>query len=218
MRRIRDRRQLRAAQLTGGVRDRLRAVAAVTDTELLCEVVDHGQVRRVVVAHHDTRFGILNAASGKRLRIARGEPVHRAAVDLPIDRRRRVLRIPTFIGEVRRAEMADRVAPAAEVVSHPRPKTIDLLRAHPRAKGNRACDRRSDSPTSARRCARSAQDHWAQRQSPTASFTRSSGVVVNQSGAQDLGLLGPELRVGQHARLAQLTELLELRKLVTHVR
>ena len=100
---------------------------AVTDAELFCEVVEHGQVRGVVVAHHDARVGILDPASDKRLRIGRGEPIHRAAVDLPIDRRRRVLRIPALVGEVRRAEMVNRVAPAAEVVSHPCPKTINLL-------------------------------------------------------------------------------------------
>ena len=81
------------------------------------------------MAHHDARIGILDPASDKRLRIARREPIHRAAVDLPIDRRRRVLGIPTLIGEVRRAEMVDRVAPAPEVVSHPWPKTINLVAA-----------------------------------------------------------------------------------------
>ena len=89
-------------------------------------MVEDGQVGGVVVAHHDARIGILDAAGGKRLRVARGEPIHRAAVDLPIDGRRGVLRIPTFIGEVRRAEMVDRIAPATEVVCHPWPQTINL--------------------------------------------------------------------------------------------
>ena len=40
-----------------------------------------------------------------------------------------MLRIPTFIGKVRRAETVNRVAPALEVVSHPRPKTINLVAA-----------------------------------------------------------------------------------------
>lgn len=44
------------------------------------------------------------------------------------------------------------------------------------------------------------------------------GADLNRSDAQELCLLGLELGVGQHARLAQLTELLELRKLVSHVR
>ena len=102
---------------------------AVTDAELLREVVEHGQVGGVVIAHHDARIAILDAARSKRLRIARGKPIHRAPVDLPIDRRRRVLRIPTFIGKVRRAETVNRVAPALEVVSHPWPKTINLVAA-----------------------------------------------------------------------------------------
>ena len=97
----------------------------VTDTELLREVVEHGHVEGVVVAHHDPRIGILDAASGKRLRIAR-EPIHSAAVDLPIDRRRRVLRIPALVGKVPRAEMVDRIAPATQAVCHPWPQTINL--------------------------------------------------------------------------------------------
>jgi hypothetical protein len=101
-------------------------VPTVTDAEVLCEVVEHGQVGGVVVAHHDPRIGIRDAASGERLRIARGEAVHRAAVDLPIDRRRGVLRIPALVGEVSRAEIVDRIAPATEVVCHPWPQSINL--------------------------------------------------------------------------------------------
>lgn len=80
-------------------RSRDRAVPAVTHTKLGREMVEHGQVGGVVVAHNHAGIPIVNAPACERVRVAGGKTIHRATVDLPVGRRRRVLRVPTLIRE-----------------------------------------------------------------------------------------------------------------------
>lgn len=101
----------------------------VTDTELFCEMVKHGQIGCVVVAHHDAWVAIVDTTSRERLRVARRKAVHRTTVDLPVGRFRGVLRVPALVREIRRRQMVDRVAPALGLVSHSWPKPIDVFAA-----------------------------------------------------------------------------------------
>ena len=89
-------------------------------------MVEHGQVRGVVVAHHDARVGILDPASDKRLRIGRGEPII-APLSICRSTAAAVCSGPSARWGSTSRRDGESGAPAPEVVSHPCPKTINLL-------------------------------------------------------------------------------------------
>jgi hypothetical protein len=100
-----------------------RGEPAVTDRELLRQVIVDRHVGAVVVAHHASRVATFNSTLGKDRGRAGDEAAHAAAGDLLVDRVRTVVRVHL---QGRGAEMVHRVGAPLVGVGEPGAQAVDL--------------------------------------------------------------------------------------------